>query len=176
MARSRRFRSRQQSNQRHTEWLGTPPSTGVTVLGAATSVLFGFFDTRDASNFFPGPFTIVRTRGLFSAQSDLATGGDPFGAFGFTVVSGEAFDAGIASIPTPYTENDEDRWFVNQFWQQIAINTGDARIYTQNVYPFDSKAMRKVNNGDVIVAIVENASATQGSHMLMDFRLLIKLP
>ena len=111
--------------------------------------------------------TLVRTRGrlqIFLLSG--TTAGDGFsGAFGIAVVTLAAFNAGVASIPTPITEQSWDGWL---FWQAVQIHTAGAlnggvstdidqlggQISAQT-FEIDSKAMRKLRIDDVIVGVME---------------------
>ena len=176
MARFQRRPFRQQrSPQRKTAWIQGPDSVQVSTLAGNTCVLFASFDTR-ASNLIDSPFTIVRTRGLFSVI-DVAvdTAFFPFGAFGAVVVGGEAFDAGVASLPCPYSEAFFDRWLVHQYWSTAnIISTGVSHGRLER-FTIDSRAMRKVETGDVICFLVENGSNTEAITFQLDFRQLVKL-
>ncbi len=96
----------------------------------------------------------------------------PFGAFGLAVVSKAAVAAGSGALPIPYTEQDFDAWFVHQFWAtNWRFNTSGAS--PSNVYEFDSKAMRKVEDGDDIVSMFENGNAAQGVQYVAIWRMLL---
>ena len=92
------------------------------------------------------------------------------------IVNGEAFDAGVASIPTPWAESFDDRWFYHTYWFAPLIENPTTSEF--HVIPFnhviDGKAMRKMNVGDVMVAVFENA-ATVGVQFQLNFRVGVKL-
>ena len=102
----------------------------------------------------------------------------PIGAFGICIVNGEAFDAGVASIPTPWTESFDDRWFFHQYWiaDFILQGSGTEKAPQQDFFnrQIDGKAMRKVEDGDVMVSVMENGSSV-GARAFVNFRTLIKL-
>ena len=176
MARLRRqtFRS---GPRRKTQWIGGDVSaTTALSIGAATSTVNLTFDTRVVG--VPDPFTIIRLRGEFMIYSDQsAQDEDPFGAIGAMIVNGEAFDAGVASIPTPYTESFDNGWFYHQYWSAPVAATPASGIMTMNHarYIIDSKGMRKVVNGDVFVLVIENKSAAHAAALTVNLRMLIKL-
>ena len=180
MARSPRFSPRhQQSNRRMFDWIGggndVPEST--VALANATSVIALAFDTRVASQVPVAPFTITRVRGYLEIHSDQTIAQEgPLGAYGIAVVNGEAFDAGVASIPTPWTESFDDRWLYHTYWDAFFMENPTTSDYQQIpfIHVIDGKAMRKVNFGDVIVAVMENAS-NQGCNFFMNFRMGVKL-
>ena len=115
--------------------------------------------------------TVRRTLGHFIVTSDQ-DGADEqqLGAFGLVRISDAAGAIGITAMPGPVTERNDDGWFV---WQSI-LSRGDASIAPagQNqMYAFDSKGMRRIEEGFRIVVVVENSHATHG----FDFGLGISL-
>jgi len=104
--------------------------------------------------------TIRRTRGRFYVGADVGILENQLGAWGGMVVTDIAAAAGAASLPGPITEANDDGWFMWEgFTQESISNTGGLPAF---VYEFDSKAMRRVEEGSQIVFMVENASATFG--------------
>ncbi len=107
-----------------------------------------------------GPGTLVRFRGHIFAQLD-AGGVDERAliACGFILVSNEAFAAGIASVPKPFTDADAD-WVWYGF---LSISSGaEAGVVGDSLFdrlPVDSKAMRKVKPSQSLVFVVEVASS-----------------
>ncbi len=111
--------------------------------------------------------TVRRTRGLISIMSDQQTVvEEQVGAFGMVVVTDLALAAGAASIPGPGTDASDDGWFVwVPFVQASEGNVGVADppgLPVSQRYEFDSKAMRRVEEGFVIAIMVENVHATMG--------------
>ena len=174
MPRRRGILAPQRRSRRQTEWGASADVTGFTALGATAAVL----DQRFTQVILAGvtPATIVRTRGLIAVRTDqqIATE-DPFGAIGFAVVRENAGAAGVGSLPTPITDEIDDVWFVHQFWTAGFLFTGASFADVTKVFEFDSKAMRKIVDGDSIVIMLENASATAGVSYLVKFRILFKL-
>ena len=170
---SSRFR---EVHRRATFWGRSPADTGVTVLAAATAVL-------DSSSVpITQGQTIVRTRGTISVKSDQTTAPENIvGAVGFAVVSDEAFTAGVASIPTPYTDSDSELWFMHQFftygYEFVQIDATGVQINTDvfGNWSFDSKAMRKMESGQTLVIVVENGSASSGMHYFLNYSVLFKV-
>ena len=159
----RQFRS---GPRRQTEWIGSADSTGVQALGPSVAVL--------DQTFLPGlTQTIVRTRGLLYVQSDQVAGDEEFfGAMGAAVVSRPAAAAGVASLPTPITEEDSDFWFIHQFFAAGYDGTAGGGMKGR-VFEFDSKAKRKINTDDAVVFLLENADATFGAQYILKFRMLL---
>jgi len=180
---ARRFRSRggsRQSQQRKTDWIGgVEVAFNESSLAAGASVIVSSFDTRLAGAQPHAPFTITRTIGYLNVAASVANAEQfSHGAFGICVVNGEAFDAGIASIISPFSESFDDRWFVFMYWSLMYTFSTGAGGASQGVFQqqnFDSRAQRKVENGDVIVAVMENGASTDGVDFLENHRLLVKL-
>ena len=117
-----------------------------TSLGAASKLLVtGFTSQPGASH-----ETVVRTVGILAVG-----GGSAVGALGACVVSDIAFAAGIASLPDPVTEISDDLW--NMIVPFAATSSADPN---HRAYPFDSRAMRKIEEGQTLAFIIANASAS----------------
>ena len=184
MARRRTQRQFSPSPKRLTNWVGGVSTglTGMVGLSAATALIVSSLDTRLAANASLGTdFTIVRIRGILSfIFADIAVDRASFGAFGVCVVNGEAFDAGVASIISPWTESGDDRWFYHMYWSSAQVvdvvgTDAGASSFVTREYQIDGKAMRKVNIGDVIVAVIEQASSATAINFIENHRTLIKL-
>ena len=108
---------------------------------------------------------VRRTRGQVLVLSDQASVVEQQnGAFGMVVVTDLAAAAGAASIPGPVTDANDDGWFV---WVPTLQATGGLIGGAPSVgvpqwpHLFDSKAMRRVEEGFVIAVMFEGLS--QGS-------------
>jgi len=150
--------------------LGTVETT---MAGAPTAVLIL---SLNATALALRPFTVVRTRGIMQVRSDQVAGIESYGVdFGLAVVSDQAVLVGVTAVPTPLTDKASDIWYVYE--QMFATQTGNAS--TGNVQDvgtskeFDSRAMRKVEEGSDIVGVVENELA--GAIVVVSGRFLIKL-
>ncbi len=149
-------------------WGGTTDASFITV-NAATSILVATLIASTAA-----PETVRRTRGVLGWKSDQnAASEDPVGAFGICVVSEPAATAGVASVPTPFTDFDSDLWFVHQF-MGVDHTFGSAVGFNQvaNWYDIDSKAMRVVSEDERLVLVVENGHASQGAQFWHSMRIL----
>ena len=121
------------------------------------------------------PFTIVRTRGHFTARSDQDAVDEVFALqMGFAVVSDQAVAIGVTAVPTPDTDMGSDAWFVyEQCFGLISVTTDVGRLITTERVYYDSKAMRRVEDGFDVVQVIECPSS---SAIFNDaFRMLIKL-
>jgi len=156
--------------KRDTLWISTGV-IGAVPAAASTAILL--------TNFAGGilglrPFTVVRTRGLLSARSDQLAAAEEWSIrYGHAVVSDQAVAIGVTAIPTPDTDSSSDAWFVfEELYGFLSDNVG--MIGRTNVQ-FDSKAMRKVEDGFDSVSVVESSSASNGVNVKVGFRQLIKL-
>ena len=165
---ARRFPARNpiRGRKRTSDWVGSADQGAIAVAGN-TSVII-------QSNALLGNTTVVRTRGQISAFSSTRSADtEVVGAFGICIVTDEAFAAGAASIPGPWTNSGSDRWFV---WEPIGylfeVTTDVGRL----VFPsreFDSKAMRKVGANETVVVMYESQASAQS--VFVSFRMLLKL-
>jgi len=165
---------RGRSPKRKTLWLDfAGVFVGKTVVAGATAVLL---TSLNAAGLALRPFTIVRTRGLLMAITDqVAATEEPFGALGFAVVSDQASAIGVTAVPTPIVDAGSSLFFSWTPWYaSIGFSTGSGLVNYQYTTEFDSKAMRKVEVGEDIIATVENGSATDGAQFMFMARMLIK--
>jgi len=121
------------------------------------------------------PFTITRSVGLLTIRSDQAAAVEfPFGAVGGMVVSDKASTTGATAVPDPVTEAASDEWFMYQQWVvggDASTNVGQSTVQ----FKFDSRAQRKVQDGEDYVYVIANSSATDGASFVFNVRTLIKL-
>ena len=160
-----------QGQRRKTIWVGRTKMTAVAALGANSVILDSI---ADAGTLARRPFTIVRVRGLVLWMSDqIAAQEEPTGAIGFAVTSDQAQAIGITALPLPASDVQSDKFFV---WQALMhgqhANSGNQR---GSSFELDSKAMRKVGDGETISVMLENASALDGAEYLLAYRILLKL-
>ena len=90
------------------------------------------------------------------------------------IVNEDAFAAGAASIPGPFTDANSDLWFVHQFLMvdmRFVSAVGVEPMYGRQ-YEFDSKAMRKQNEEQRVVVMIENGHATAAARSYHAFRIL----
>ncbi len=120
-------------------------------------------------------FTVARVRGMMSiALSAYSADISLVGAMGMAIVSDQAFAAGAASIPGPWTDIGWDGWFVwVPFAWEFAFTTDIDRLIGSVQVDIDSKAMRKIKIGDTLVVMAESSSAA--FKIGMSFRILQKL-
>jgi len=107
--------------------------------------------------------TILRTVGTFSVFSDqIAASESQVGGIGFLLVTDLAVAAGAASIPGPTTDIAQDGWFVYIPIVQrlnVGTNVGVEPNFAVR-YDFNSKAKRKLEQGQKVAVMVENGAST----------------
>ncbi len=161
--------------RRKTDWIASADITALTNLIGGGVVIDQSLTGAQVA--LIAPFTIIRTVGYVGIRSDQAGATEtPFGAIGAMVVKETARAAGVASVPTPINEEGDDGWFLYQgiasdflFASGVGFSNSGMKIFQ-----FDSKAQRKVADGDAIIWTAENASA-DGFDYLLKFRMLVKL-
>ena len=123
------------------------------------------------------PFTIVRSRGMLYINSDQTGATEAaFNAYGRAVVSDQASAIGVTAVPTPVTDNASDLWFLFQpLMLNYQFNSSIGTMIRGYQLDIDSKAMRKVEDGQDIVSVVENSSVGSGSIIGSFVRTLVKL-
>ncbi len=158
--------------RRESLWLGITESS--TALGAAnTAVLINLLN---AAALALTPFTIVRTRGVWSVRSDqTAATEQQMVGLGAAVVSTQAAAIGVTAVPTPFTDQGSDLWFLYEMWASTfsVVSAIGTEVYQSVRY--DSRAMRKVEDQQDVAVVLENSSITLGSTVLHSGRILVKL-
>ncbi len=161
-------------NVRESRWLFITGTTA-TLPSSSTAIII---NSLDAGALALTPFTIVRTRGFLHLKSDqTAAAEDQAVNLGYAVVSVQASAIGVTAVPTPTTDQGSDLWFVFQsLMAAVNAGAGDGQARGQGK-DYDSRAMRKVEDGEDIVVVVESevAGLTSGMIVRHTGRLLIKL-
>ena len=172
MARKTGLVRRGNQMRRETVWFGG--GLAVTGVGTGTSVLLA---SLNAAALALRPFTVVRTRGLLHARSDQIIAAENYDvSYGMAVVSDQAIAAGVASIPTPLTEQATDYWFVyEQIFGRLEFSTAAAYIEAGHERILDSKAARRVDIGQDIAIVAEGSAGSGGVNLTDSFRMLVKL-
>ena len=123
------------------------------------------------------PFTIVRSRGWIMIRSDQNAATEQYeAAFGSIVVSDQALAIGVTAVPTPTTD-DQSGWIVYE-WGAARLEVITAIGADQRaglMIPFDSKSMRKVEEGQTLIEVVESDAISAGCNMTTYNRMLVKL-
>ena len=160
--------------RRETLWLGVAPTR--TVMAAANTA--ALVNSGGAGVLALRPFTVVRTRGVMNVSSDQTAALEFYhAALGYAVVSDQAVAIGVTAVPTPHTDFDSDLWFTYEdagseftFVSGIGINA-DAGVFRT----YDSKAMRKVEEGEQIITVIETSGISSGARLFNSARILVKL-
>jgi len=123
------------------------------------------------------PFTVVRTRQQWFASSDQQGAVENYEvALGQCVVSDQAAAIGITAVPTPFTDLGSDLWFLHEIQQgRFVFISGVGALEAGKDRSVDSRAMRKVEDGDTLITVLENSSLSAGTFNQTAGRQLIKL-
>ncbi len=158
-------------NVRETVWVGSG-TVETTLAGAPTAVLINSLNSAALSL---RPFTVVRVRGVMHIHSDQAGADETYGAaYGQCVVSDQAVAIGVTAVPTPVTDKSSDLWLAYEnLFQHIEVITSASVLNEGAIKYFDSRAMRKVEEGQDLIAVVENE--INGVIVTTTARLLFKL-
>ncbi len=116
--------------------------------------------------------TIRRTRMSVMWSSDqVAATESPIGAIGIGIFTDISVVAGVASLPDPITEINDDLWFLFQGLHSkfSFISAVGFQEPSGSVYEIDSKAMRSLPEGRQAGVVVGNASAS-GARISMIMR------
>ena len=142
-----------------------------TTLAAAGTV--AILTSLNAAALLLAPFTIVWTRGKLYMRSDqeAATERQEV-AYGEIVVQEPAFAIGVTAVPIPNTESSSDFHVYEWLMNHSSLTSTELPGVTQVI---DSKAMRKVDVGQDIIAVAEVAAGSSGLLLSAFSRVLIKL-
>ncbi len=158
--------------RRKTLWLGTAGSN-ITIATAGTAIIA---TSLSASGLGLVPFTVIRTRGMLNLRSDQEAASESQGvAYGHCKVSEQAVAIGVTAVPTPVTDSESDLWFVYQDIMNHLQVTPAGTGPSNQTFEFDSKAARKVEDGESLISVLETRAFSDGAGILVAFRQLIKL-
>jgi len=149
--------------------------TETTITAASTAALF-----TGLTSVLLGlrPFTIVRTRGTMMVSSDQTANTETQQiGFGICVVSDQALAIGVTAVPTPMTDGESDLWFVFEVLEhRIQVSSAIGILSPAGSRKdWDSRAMRKVEEGSDIALSVETGTISSGLVVTKHGRMLIKL-
>ena len=169
-----RFATRRQGPRRETLWLET--GTVEAVLGGAPTALLT--NSLNAAALALRPFTVVRVRGVIAVRSDQVGATETaIGDLAYAVVSDQAVAIGVTAVPTPLTDKGSDLFFVyQQVINRIEVGSGAGTgvpTNTQTFIQYESKAMRKVIEGEDLITVMENE--INGINIVHSARCLLKL-
>ncbi len=158
-------------SRRSTEWISaTVDWTDFTAAQARTTLSFSQAELRDFV-----PCTIVRTVGLLavSADFDFITNQSFLGASGACLVRDDARIAG--ALPEAFGEAGNDIWWWHQFFAMQVESSSGVDLKLSETYMVDSKAQRKVVDGDAIVFMSQGGGGSDGFDLSLMVRILLKL-
>jgi len=174
MARKSGFVRRNNVMVRDTFWTVQAPIQD-SVAGASTGLAISFGGT-DLTN--QTPCTIVRTRGEIRLGSDQRAATEQYEmVFGMVVATEQAIAIGITALPTPVTDASSDMFFVYEsVLGEITVTTDVGVVDPSGINrSFDSKAMRKVEDGQNVAFVAETSATSEGVNLTTSFRMLLKL-
>jgi len=160
-------------NRRDTLWAAGGISS-VVLAAASVSVLVS---SLNAAAKALRPFTVVRTRGFWSVRSDATGASESLQvAEGHAVVSDQASAIGITAVPTPFTDQGSDLWYVYELMMLThELTTDVGKLLADARATFDSRAMRKVEEGQDLVVVQEASPLSLGAVVVSTHRFLLKL-
>ena len=155
---ARRFRNRSfaRGPRKAVDWSASAVATDMTTLTASSVVLSEVFVP------IVGGETVIRTRGLFSYRSDqFAASEVQIGAVGIAVVTEQASTVGITAVPHPNTDSAWGGWLWHSYFLSRVDVSSAVGVQFDGVHNIviDSKAMRKVDEDERLVVVVENSGA-----------------
>ena len=160
-------------SKRNTTWAVCSSPTGFSTCDAATKCIAVLVPSTTLLDLIP--FTIVRTRGIVTIQSDQSVATETqTGAFGMGIMNDVAGSLGVTALPGPAANCGWPGWFVHQFFNQSFLQTANGVLLNGVSYEIDSKAMRKVEAEQDIAFMVENFGASHGLQFAVSFRMLLK--
>ena len=172
-----RFTSRQTRQSFHpgkarrlSEWTSITNSADQ-VIPANTFSLVGSFTGAILAAIVPA--TLVRVRGRLLFVSDQAAAQETqIGSIGIAIIKEPVRAAGGAALPDPFVDAAADFWL---YWESLNMfgSQGDPDHGGENLnMVIDTKAMRKVEDGDALVVMVANHHATAGFQINWNARFL----
>ena len=167
---ARRAVAHRRGPKRATDWSASVPQAAYTGVAAATAQLLETFSP------IVGGETLVRTRGLFAIRTDQPTADEnQIGAIGMAIVTAQAVSVGITVIFHPATDAAWGGWFWHAYYAhriEVVIGAGFA---FDGVFQtiIDSKAMRKIDEDERLVVVIENLA--DGIEVLTNERFLTKV-
>jgi len=158
-------------SRRKTEWIAgvSPWQT------RASSSLSNVVDFSQADLAGLVPFTIIRTVGVaaIAFDEDFILDQDIFAAWGACVVRETARNVGGGALPNPLLAIGDDMWF----WHQSVCEFIESSFTGRSglAVPIDSRAQRKVEDGDAIVFSLAVDVTSDAVEQALQVRVLCKL-
>ncbi len=163
------------SQRRETSWLFLAATQTALVSGSSAALV----SVLNAAALGLRPFTIIRSHleALIISDQQGATESQ-ISAVGIAIVGDQATTIGITAVPRPASDAGSDLWFLHQWMLNDFTRGSDATGFQSNAgthYSIDSKAMRKVEDGQDLALVLENDTLSDGTAITLAGRVLIKL-
>ena len=159
--------------RRETSWLDIEPVN----LTAADGPQSAITHVMTAAELAKRPFTVIRTHYHLMLQSDQGAASENYHlAIGACVVSSQAVAIGVAAVPTPAIDAASDLWFLHG-WLSGRFSFFSGSSFNEGSYfekDFESKAMRKVNDDEEIIFVIDVPAISAGVIFQIMGRVLIK--
>ena len=157
--------------RRQTEWISL--TVNFTDFTAAQTQILGSFSQVALRDFVP--CTIIRTVGMLvvSADQNFITNQIYSGAVGLCTVRQDALAS--AAVPDAFVNAGDDVWWWHQFFAGLIDDRSDADLVTSQSFMIDSKAQRKIVDGDALILTGEGGNESDGFDVACFLRLLLKL-
>ncbi len=160
--------------KRASVWLEGKPAITTIATADTASLIFVLTTAEKAMR----PFTIVRFLFTLGWKSDQAAASENQQiAMGAAIVSEQASAIGVTAVPTPINDMGSELFFAYtlefsavEFISAVGVEPG----YTHQS-KIDSKAMRKVSEGQDLAVTLETGPGSSGVATVLGGRLLIKL-
>ncbi len=165
---ARRLTSRVRRSRPNNSWSGVVVAA-FTVVPANSKILLGSLVLSNP-NIDETALRVVGHLVVLSDQSGAVE--QQLGAAGLIHVSNRAITAGVASIPSPATDIEDDGWFTHQTFMTV---NQDASTAQPMLYDFSSKGRRITEDGQSIAVVVENSHASFGLKIAIQFRILSRV-
>ena len=111
---------------------------------------------------------------MVAADTNFITNQVSSGAVAGCTVREDARASGV--FPNPFSDAGDDMWFYHQFFASVIDDRGtDSDLLMSQNYPVDSKAQRKVADGDSIVFVGQGGGESDGFDVALFVRVLLKL-
>ena len=159
---------------------GAKRQTNWFFLSAATTAINGsavLVASLNAAGLAKRPFTVVRTHLMVYLRNDqLGASELVIAGVGMAVVSEQSSAVGVTAVPTPTTDLASDLWYLHRLMAssvQFSSVVGVQSTIGQSVQ-VDSKAMRKVNDDQDVILVVEGDASQAGGTITTMGRFLVK--
>ncbi len=171
MARQRNFAGMGASRRRLTEWVSLRANFSDFTSGQTKVV--SSLSQAQLRDFVP--CTIIRTVGLLvvAADTNFITNQTYSGAVGGCLVREDARISAV--VPDAFENSGDDVWFWHQFFAAIIDDRADSDIVVSQNFMVDSKAQRKVVDGDALIFTAQGGGESDGFDLALYLRILLKL-